>query len=197
MPCLGKNAAAGARCGVFRGYAHATPHTRIIGQALGRYQITGLTHAIKINRTYNGHDHLRDLFGPSAPVSVEKWAQAPGSTTFSFQHVLVPLLHVLTSESIRKSVLDLEQRALCGTLRVQGRRLADPKEVLSEHDKLQLTKVAKSLGRIKKKPPPTQQIFEASTAAMRKMGTSAKIAQHLVMRPPAKGIVMEVKIIWI
>lgn len=105
--------------------------------------------------------------------------------------------HVLTSESIRKSVLDLEQRALCGTLRVQGRRLADPKEVLSEHDKLQLTKVAKSLGRIKKKPPPTQQIFEASTAAMRKMGTSAKIAQHLVMWPPAKGIVMEVKIIWI
>jgi len=68
------------------------------------FAIILLTYAYTISR-FNGQDRLRDLLGPLAPVSVEKWAQAPGSTTFSFQHVVVPLLRVLTSDPIRKSVV--------------------------------------------------------------------------------------------
>ena len=79
------------------------------------FAILLLTYASTISR-FNGQDRLRDLLGPLAPVSVEKWAQAPGSTTFSFQHVVIPLLRVLTSDPIRKSVVQTWSNVLYAAL---------------------------------------------------------------------------------
>lgn len=51
---------------------------------------------------------------------MEKWTQAPGSTTFSFHQVVVPLLRVLTSDPIRKSVVQTWSNVLYAALHGMG-----------------------------------------------------------------------------
>ena len=68
------------------------------------FSIFVLTCAATISR-FNGQDRLRDLL-----------AQAPDSITFSFQRVVIPLLRVLTSDPIRKSVVQTWSNVLYAAL---------------------------------------------------------------------------------
>jgi len=78
-------------------------------------------------------------------------------------------------------------------LQALERRLADSAKVFSDLEKLQLKQIAKS-HRLTTKLPPTQQVYEASAAALQRMGMSADAAQDMVMRPPPIGTCLEAKV---
>lgn len=152
--------------------------------------------------TLDAHAHLTNYYaedGAASPLPGE-FARVP-----TCPECRVPITSTQRyGRPVKKAMVDsLMQRYFTRSRRVMNLAEAEVQalehkiasaKVLTKEDLQRCRQIVKSIRCLTTKPPPTQQVYEASTATMQRMGVSAAIAKDLVMRPPPMDICLEAKV---
>jgi len=153
--------------------------------------------------TLDGHVALTQYYGEDGaafplPVGFSRVPTCPDCRMplTSTQRYGRPVKKAMVDTLMQRYILLSRREVDAANTKLQAleRRLVDSAKAFSDPEKLQLKQIAKSIRRLTTKLPPTQQVYEASTAAAQRMGMPADAARDMVMRPPPIGICLEAKV---